>query len=155
MGYVSGSGRVVTIIFGALLIATSVTANSVRAATFQGLGDLPGPSFNSEANAVSGDGSVVVGRANNAAGLFEAFRWTSADGIQGIGSPFASDAALGISTDGSVIAGQGAAHEYDASRRLARQPVTARDHGGDVEFEFVRQRECQPRRCAVSSGPAA
>src|SRR3954470_7717408 len=42
----------------------------------QGLGDLTGGNFLSEANAVSADGLVVVGYSNSGNGD-EAFRWTS------------------------------------------------------------------------------
>ena len=44
--------------FVALLLGSSPLA---KAASFQGLGDLPGGSFQSVADAVSGDESVVVG----------------------------------------------------------------------------------------------
>jgi len=43
------------------------------AASFQGLGDLPGGSVNSSAYGVSADGSVVVGQSLTASG-WEAFR---------------------------------------------------------------------------------
>ena len=43
--------------------------------SFQGLGELPGGAFFSFANAVSGDGTVVVGHSGSIAGT-EAFRWT-------------------------------------------------------------------------------
>ena len=48
------------------------------------LGELAGGEFRSSANAVSADGSVVVGYSNSAAGP-EAFRWTQSDGMQGLG----------------------------------------------------------------------
>lgn len=87
---------------------------SADTASFQGLGDLPGGTSASYANAVSGDGSVVVGMSNSsnsAAGHhFEAFRWTSADGMQplgDLGGGLFNSAALGVSHDGSVIVGRG------------------------------------------------
>jgi probable HAF family extracellular repeat protein len=77
--------------------------------TFLGLGELPGGAFASQAYDVSGDGSVVVGRATSASGS-EAFRWTSSGGMVGlgdfIGGAFDSSA-LGISDNGSVIVGYG------------------------------------------------
>ncbi len=73
---------------------------------FQGLGKLPttGAGFNSTAQSISADGSTVVGRSN------EAYRWTSATGMIGLGD-FAggnlSSSAMGVSVDGSVIVGSG------------------------------------------------
>ena len=55
-----------------------------QAASFQGLGDLPGGIFNSQAYGVSANGSVVVGRGNSANG-FEASRWTQETGMVGVG----------------------------------------------------------------------
>jgi probable HAF family extracellular repeat protein len=78
-----------------------------------GLGDLAGGSFQSEANAVSDDGSTVVGFGSGAAGI-EAFRWTSGGGMVGLGDLaggiFHSEA-RGVSADGSVVVGFG----FDAS----------------------------------------
>ena len=57
-------------------------------AMFMGLGDLPGGRVASFANAVSADGSVVVGHSSSALALgsaYEAFRWTAADGMIGLG----------------------------------------------------------------------
>lgn len=76
-------------------------------AMFQGLGDLPGGSFNTTPRGVSGDGSVVVGRAVSA-DSGEAFRWTEDEGIVGLGflkleKPLS--AATSTSDDGSVIVG--------------------------------------------------
>ncbi len=74
-----------------------------------GLGDLAGGDFNSSANAVSSDGSVIAGLAESASG-FEAFRWTSGGGIVGLGDLAGggfSSQAIGISNDGSVVVGQG------------------------------------------------
>ena len=73
-------------------------------ASFQGLGDLPGASFDSVAYAVSADGSTVVGRSISTPG-FEAFRWTQAGGMVGLGDlPGASfnSEALGVSARGQV-----------------------------------------------------
>ena len=81
--------------------------NSVLAASFQGLGDLPGGGFSSSARAVSADGSVVVGYSSSASGV-EAFRWTSGSGMVGLGDlpggSFWSEA-YGVSADGSVVVG--------------------------------------------------
>ena len=54
---------------------------------FQGLGDLPGGGFNSEAYAIAADGSAVVGQSKGDFPLseWEAFRWTSDAGMTGLG----------------------------------------------------------------------
>jgi len=79
--------------------------------SFQGLGDLPGGVFSSEAEAVSADGLTVAGFGNTATGT-EAFRWTYQDGMVGLGhlpgaTSFGSyhSHATGVSSDGSVIVG--------------------------------------------------
>jgi probable HAF family extracellular repeat protein len=73
------------------------------------LGDLPGGQDypDSYATDVNFDGSVVVGKGSTASG-YEAFRWTRADGMQGLGYlPGGSSysGATGVSFDGSVIVG--------------------------------------------------
>ena len=59
-------------------------AGAQAQASFQGLGNLGGISFASYADGVSADGSVVVGRDANADGD-QAFRWTEAGGMVGLG----------------------------------------------------------------------
>ncbi|HET6304990.1 MAG TPA: PEP-CTERM sorting domain-containing protein, partial [Myxococcota bacterium] len=76
---------------------------------FLGLGDLPGERFESEAHAVSADGTVVVGYGTSPAGR-EAFRWTAATGMVALGDlPGGSSTSFGfgVSADGSVIVGRG------------------------------------------------
>jgi probable HAF family extracellular repeat protein len=72
------------------------------------LGDLPGGGFYSN-GAVSTDGSVVVGQGSSDSG-YEAFRWTLAGGMAGLGDlpggAFGS-LATGVSADGSVVVGIG------------------------------------------------
>ena len=84
-------------------------ATPTQAATFLGLSDLANGTFNSRANAVSSDGSVVVGFGTSASGQ-EAFRWTSAGGMIGLsdltGGSFSSSA-NGVSANGSVVVGAG------------------------------------------------
>lgn len=80
-----------------------------------GLGDLPGGIFFSEAFGVSGDGSTVVGYSNSqVSGIsgspFQAFRWTAAGGMEGLGDlPFGAyqSIARSVSDDGSVVVGEG------------------------------------------------
>jgi probable HAF family extracellular repeat protein len=64
----------------ALLVSVPVTAT---AASFQGLGYLPGGKYlYSSPLDVSADGSVIVGESQSANGM-EAFRWTAAAGMVG------------------------------------------------------------------------
>jgi probable HAF family extracellular repeat protein len=110
----------------------SVTVTYEQAATWTasggmvGLGDLPGgPSTSgSTANAISADGSVVVGYGTAAGRTIpsggstaltqEAFRWTSATGLVSLGvlsGSYLGTEARSVSADGSVIVGVG----YNAS----------------------------------------
>lgn len=76
-------------------------------ASFEGLGDLSGGAFNSDARAVSADGSVVVGVSQSASGE-QAFRWTAQTQMQGLGDLAGGSffsAAFGVSADGSVVVG--------------------------------------------------
>lgn len=82
--------------------------------TFQGLGDLPGGLYSSEAWGVSADGTAVVGRGwssdpvwpNGPLGI-QAYRWTSATGLVGLGGlPLLPDSqGLATSGDGATIVG--------------------------------------------------
>ena len=72
---------------------------------------LPGVSSGrSIANAVSGNGAIVVGSSTNAFGSTEAIRWTVATGMIPLGTlegaSFSSSSALGVSDDGSTIVGE-------------------------------------------------
>lgn len=91
----------------AALWAALHAALCVPAASFRGLGDLPGGAFASWAAAVSADGRVVVGQSKSAKGS-EAFRWTAETGMVGLGDLaggiFYSDATA-VSGDGTVIVG--------------------------------------------------
>ena len=75
---------------------------------FAGVGDLPGGETFSRAVGVSSDGTVVVGESTNADGHTEAFRWTLADGMEGLGVPDGAtlSSARRVSNDGSVIVGR-------------------------------------------------
>ncbi len=95
-------------IFGLVLapfLLGSVIPTTSYAATFQGLGDLPGGNFLSAGDFVSSDGAVVIGQSASSLG-FEPFRWTSNTGIVGLGLlPGAFIFINGASADGSVVAG--------------------------------------------------
>jgi len=90
----------------AVLLLVPLSANA--ATEFTPLGDLPDGDTRSFARDVSADGSVVVGLASSAPGL-EAFRWTSAGGMVGLGrlGGGTDSQAYGVSDDGSVVAGEG------------------------------------------------
>ena len=101
----SAASRLWTAILGTA--ALTLVSSSAQAASFSGLGDLPGGTFRSFANAVSANGSVVVGISNSTNGN-EAFRWTAIDGMEGLGDlpggTFSSQA-RSVSADGSTIVG--------------------------------------------------
>lgn len=85
-----------------------------------GLGDAPGaPLVNSDAQGISADGSVVVGSSVGPSGDQEAYRWTEATGMVGIGAlwnvNFHSQAS-DVSADGNTIVGYSVA--ADSSARL-------------------------------------
>ena len=63
----------------------------------QDLGTLPG-GYDNFANAVSADGSVVVGWARDADWQWRAFRWTASGGMENLNTTYAS-----LLTDGSVL----------------------------------------------------
>ena len=81
-----------------------------RKSSFQGLGDLPGGTFESAALRVSADGSVVVGNGTTTSGK-QAFCWTQSEGMAGLGNlpdgSFKQSWAEGVSADGSAIVGYG------------------------------------------------
>lgn len=93
-----------TIRFLAILVAPGIAS----AASFQGLGVLPGGQYPySKPMDLSFDGSVVVGESQSASGM-QAFRWTLASGMVGLGHlggevPFSS--ASRVSGDGQVVVG--------------------------------------------------
>ena len=78
---------------------------------FRGLGDLPGGSFYSVANAVSPDGRHVAGYSVSdtvhPSGRSEAFVWDARNGMRGLGTlpDYLDGFATGVSADGSHVAG--------------------------------------------------
>jgi probable HAF family extracellular repeat protein len=115
-----------------------------------GLGYLPGVNgfFGfSEANGVSADGSVVVGYSNGGNGfngnLIEAFRWTQAGGMVGLGvlSGGIASYANGVSADGSVVVGYSATDPFTGAEAFiwnsaqgmrSLQQVLTNDYGLDL-----------------------
>jgi len=95
----------------AILLVGSGSAAHAAAYSFQWLGKLSGDNT-SYAYAISDDGSTVVGASytdpNSPTAVIRAFRWTAATGMVAIGDlPGGNQQseALGVSADGSVIAG--------------------------------------------------
>lgn len=87
------------------------------------LGTLP-EGGQSGARAVAEDGSVVAGWSGISGGLFRAFRWTPATGMQNLGTLGGiSSEAFGISADGSVVVGY-AVDSMDRIRAFRWTPAT-------------------------------
>ena len=78
----------------------------IMPATFQGLGDVIGGAYGSNAEAVSLDGSVVAGICSTSTGD-QAFRWTAATGMVALGVPPGTvrTSGQGVSGDGLVVVG--------------------------------------------------
>ena len=90
-----------------LLVLLVASLDAHAEVMFVPLGNLPGQ-LRSQAWAVSADGSTVVG--NSSGRGQEAFRWTAADGMVGLGylpggSENGNSFAEGVSADGSVVVG--------------------------------------------------
>jgi uncharacterized membrane protein len=115
----------------AAFVAAATPTITAAAPVFRGLGVV-----NGSANAVSADGSTVVGTMYGAGGASEAFRWTLATGIQCLGS--APSGASAVSADGSIVVGAGSdgvliadgsgaaadqAYRWSTQPRLAAQPL--------------------------------
>lgn len=90
-----------------LSLGCLAAATTSHAASFTGLGDLPGGEFASHVRAVSADGTTVVGSSSSAS-RFEAFLWDAAQGMRGLGEPSGGDVdiiPLDVSGDGSTVVG--------------------------------------------------
>ncbi|GAB4544106.1 MAG: hypothetical protein Tsb0013_00940 [Phycisphaerales bacterium] len=94
-----------------MLIRTALSVCAVttlaHAQTFTGLGTLPASVGATEAWGISGDGTTIVGEANNGT---LAFRWTAATGMESLGllaNGGTNAIAYDASFDGSVIVGTG------------------------------------------------
>ncbi len=102
------------------------TSTPAPRASFQGVGFLSDPpgAF-TRAFGMSRDGTSVVGIGNPAEGL-EAFRWTAATGIEGLGLPEGKveSQAFTANDDGSVLAGNGLG-DFETAPRAARWSESA------------------------------
>lgn len=81
----------------------------------------PLPDFTeSSAHGVNGDGSVVVGQVYTSTRT-QAFRWTSADGMEGLGYLNEQNTtAWDVSDDGEIVAGTAEAHDIEEAFRWTR-----------------------------------
>ncbi|MBN1910628.1 MAG: PEP-CTERM sorting domain-containing protein [Pirellulales bacterium] len=90
-----------------MLVTCSVAGASVVVSpVFMDLGDLPGGFFSTGVAGISGNGQVAVGRSRS--DFSEAFRWTAATGMVGLGDLPGStqnSTAYAASYDGSTIVG--------------------------------------------------
>lgn len=112
---------------GRVVVGYSTNGGGVRRATvwragaFTSLGVVDGDdTAQSEANGVSADGSVVVGRSDSSIGS-QAFRWSAEGGLVGLGDfstgddGLSSSTATAVSPDGQTVVGQ--ARLGDAAKR--------------------------------------
>jgi len=116
-----------------LVIAAVLESGTAVAAAFVPIGPLSDDdSGASQARAISGDGSVVVGYAEYP-GTTEAFRWSATDGAARLGflnDPDHSDART-VNADGTVVAGfSGGAFVWTASTGLQGLPRLGGSGGG-------------------------
>jgi uncharacterized membrane protein len=101
--------RSLLLVTGLLFMTDVAAAQRLEVPSFIPLGELPGASYYSDALDVARGGSVVVGNSLShlgPPGEAEAFRWTPATGIVGLGYPVPGyTVATGVSADGTVIVG--------------------------------------------------
>lgn len=113
----------------------------------ESLGSISGGAFEGGANAVSADGSVIVGY-DYSDPRYHAFRWTARDGRQILrlppDSPYESQSAYSVSADGGVIVGNSfipyfddeyAAFRWTAQTGTARIPHTGGTSAGAVSAD--------------------
>jgi probable HAF family extracellular repeat protein len=94
-----------------LILSFTIAPNCFpQHASFQGLGDLPDGRFESVAQGISAEGSVVVGTGMTALDK-QAFQWTQSRGMVSLGNipdrSFKESRAYNTSTEGKVIVGSG------------------------------------------------
>jgi probable HAF family extracellular repeat protein len=97
-----------TVLLSALFAMSlgGTASHAFAAASLTPLGDLPGGDFFNIAEAVSADGSTVVGFSSSTFNN-EAFRWTASSGMVGLGGLMydgsGESGAAGVSDDGSIV----------------------------------------------------
>jgi len=101
----TGGTIIRSVLLGIVFVSFTCFSRS-DAASFQGLGFIPGGTF-SWAYDVSINGLVVVGYSQSISSNREAFRWTASGGMQGLGflPGGGRSIAEGVSADGSVVVG--------------------------------------------------
>jgi probable HAF family extracellular repeat protein len=114
------------------------------AASFQGIGDLPGGSFFSIATGVSSNGQVVVGYSSSAlSGTgYEAFRWAATNGMTALGDlpgGSFSSFANAVSEDGLVIVGNSSSSNNNEAFRWTQATgmIGLGDLPGGSVFSFA------------------
>ena len=137
---VSADGRVVVGFSGSA--AGAEAFRWTAAGGMEGLGDLPGGTFSSEALNVSADGQVVVGYANSEQGQ-EAFRWTRSGGMTPCGTfsnGYSYSEALDVSGDGNILVGYSLGEQgqrafiWDKSHGMRNlQEVLVNEYGLDLD----------------------
>lgn len=115
-------GRVYTINYGSANTKNEAYRWDTAGSSAEFLGYLPGGDNDySLAHDVSADGTVIVGLSDSGAAEFaEAFRWTQAGGMVGLGDLPGGDfysRAVAVSADGSVIVGESEVEREGFSRR--------------------------------------
>ena len=127
-----------------LVVWVAVQSTAWGQPTLQGIGFLPGsgsPTY-SDANGISADGLVVVGRASSATGV-DAFRWTVETGIVSLGSLPGGSGSIAeeVSGDGSVIVGWGASPESGSNVEAFRWTAETGMVGlGDLPGDYFNSR---------------
>jgi probable HAF family extracellular repeat protein len=81
-------------------------AGAAHAASFQGIGDIAGGSFQSSAQGISGNGLTVVGQGQGNGGVNVAIIWTAAAGIKPLYSATTGGIAYKVSSSGNVAVGR-------------------------------------------------
>ena len=113
---------------GFLLCICFSSISAAATYSFQGLGGLNGATnYNSNATALSADGSVVAGRISGPGLPGQAFSWTASGGMIGLGhlpgNPFGAGANA-ISADGSIMVGEDGSFPPNAFRWTASGGMT-------------------------------
>jgi len=105
------SGLVILVALLALTYLTSPAAAQTPTPSFQGLGQMPGTMSGggTYVNAVSGDGSTLIGYTWVSGTATRPYRWTAAGGFEDLGTLGGEDCsnnrAYAVSFDGSVVVG--------------------------------------------------
>ncbi len=117
-------GYQIVLLTTGFMLLEQLTTTLATTPRFQGLGDLAGGSVWSIARDISADGSTVVGDSYSASGR-EAFRWTKASGLRGLGVMPVENAyssAFSVSRDGRQVAGEIRTQDYASEAFLWTEP---------------------------------